>query len=432
MGILIGATLQAQAADRYVRQGASGTGSGSDWTNAYTTLPGSLTRGDTYYIADGTYSGYTFDDANSGTTLITIKKATVASHGTNTGWSEVFGDGVAAFTGQINFTTSNWVFDGVVGGGPDSWTSGHGFKVTNMNGTPALRTGAVSSITMRHVEMVGNDGSNQGGGSIANDGLAVYGGTNITLSHYYIHDMGRCIFFLSTQNFVAEYGYTGDFTSTSSTHAELASIWNFVIAPHHVTFRYNVFAHIEGTGGLIFDNVYTPTQTGMEIYGNVFYRPSGDSWDVANGVIGGWTGGNGEEFHNVYVYNNTFINMNQNTLSTFPRVYSGNVAKNNLWYNSSSPSFGTFATHDYNHFINSGGAHSEANGTSAESGDPFVDYLNLNFRLKAPTATGAVLPAPYNVDMYGTVRGANGVWNQGAAEFSSGPRPDPPRDVQVQ
>ena len=143
MGVLICSALQAQAADRYVRQGASGSGSGSDWSNAYTTLPGNLTRGDTYYIADGTYGGYSFDDANSGTTQITIKKATVANHGTSTGWSDAFGDGVAAFTGQINFATSNWVFDGVVGGGPDRWTSGHGFKVTNMSATPALRTDRV-------------------------------------------------------------------------------------------------------------------------------------------------------------------------------------------------------------------------------------------------------------------------------------------------
>src|SRR5687768_17254029 len=56
------AASAALAADRYVRQGATGSGNGSDWTNAYTSLPASLVRGDTYYVADGTYAGYTFDD----------------------------------------------------------------------------------------------------------------------------------------------------------------------------------------------------------------------------------------------------------------------------------------------------------------------------------------------------------------------------------
>src|SRR5262245_4189942 len=78
----------AAAATRFVRAGASGAANGSDWTNAYPSLPATLTRGDTYYVAAGTYSGYRFSTPASGTTLITIKKATVADHGTNTGWSD--------------------------------------------------------------------------------------------------------------------------------------------------------------------------------------------------------------------------------------------------------------------------------------------------------------------------------------------------------
>ena len=42
-------------ANRYVREAAAGANDGTDWTNAYTTLPASLTRGDTYYVADGAY-----------------------------------------------------------------------------------------------------------------------------------------------------------------------------------------------------------------------------------------------------------------------------------------------------------------------------------------------------------------------------------------
>ena len=73
---IFGLASSSEAANRYVRQGATGSPNGIDWTNAYTALPATLTRGDTYYIADGTYSSYTFDDAISGTTYITIKGIT--------------------------------------------------------------------------------------------------------------------------------------------------------------------------------------------------------------------------------------------------------------------------------------------------------------------------------------------------------------------
>jgi hypothetical protein len=119
------------AANHYVRAGASGTGSGADWTNAYTSLPATLVRGDTYYIAAGTYSGVTFKTATSGTTLITIKKATVADHGIATGWLDSYAAGQANFTSELIIESSNWVIDGQTGGGPGAWNSGFGFKITS-------------------------------------------------------------------------------------------------------------------------------------------------------------------------------------------------------------------------------------------------------------------------------------------------------------
>ena len=67
----------AEAAQVYcVRAGATGANTGADWNNAYTVLPATLVRGATYYVASGSYGAYTYDDAESGTTVITIKKAT--------------------------------------------------------------------------------------------------------------------------------------------------------------------------------------------------------------------------------------------------------------------------------------------------------------------------------------------------------------------
>jgi hypothetical protein len=52
-----------------------------------------------------------------------VLKATQQDHGTDSGWSPDYGDGRAVF-GKITFSSSFYVFDGRVGGGPSSWNSG--------------------------------------------------------------------------------------------------------------------------------------------------------------------------------------------------------------------------------------------------------------------------------------------------------------------
>ncbi|MFZ2473204.1 MAG: hypothetical protein WAW52_14835, partial [Methanothrix sp.] len=91
-------TTSAFSANYYVRSGATGNGSGSDWINAYTSLPSTLSRGtdstgSIYYIGAGKYEGYHFSKTTAPvdrTKVITIKKATVADHGTDTGWSAAY------------------------------------------------------------------------------------------------------------------------------------------------------------------------------------------------------------------------------------------------------------------------------------------------------------------------------------------------------
>ena len=169
--------LPAQAANHYVRAGASGSANGADWTNAYTTLPSTLTRGDTYYVADGTYPGRTFNTATSGTSLITIKKATIADHGISTGWTDAYGDGQASFTSQLVFTTGYWLVDGQVGGGPATtkagWTTGYGFKATETSSNPVLFVkGGAGNVSFRHIEVQGHGDGIDGG--IGNDAFQVY------------------------------------------------------------------------------------------------------------------------------------------------------------------------------------------------------------------------------------------------------------------
>jgi hypothetical protein len=94
-----GDVLLAPGDSYYVREGATGLGDGSDWTNAYTELPVDLERGTTYYLADGTYPIYTFDDPLDGEMYITIKKAIESDHGPAIDWDISYGDEQAIFTG---------------------------------------------------------------------------------------------------------------------------------------------------------------------------------------------------------------------------------------------------------------------------------------------------------------------------------------------
>ena len=107
----------------YIRAGATGANNGTSWTDAYTSIP-AFTRGVngvTYYVADGTYAPRELSTPASGGKVITIKKATVQDHGTNTGWNDSYGDGTATFSGGMSLLTSDWVIDGQTGGGPGNW-----------------------------------------------------------------------------------------------------------------------------------------------------------------------------------------------------------------------------------------------------------------------------------------------------------------------
>src|SRR5437660_7408456 len=73
LGVLLGGGA-GFAAIHCIQRGAAGASNGSDWANAYTDIPATLIRGDTYYVASGTYGAHTFL-ALAGTTYVNIKKA---------------------------------------------------------------------------------------------------------------------------------------------------------------------------------------------------------------------------------------------------------------------------------------------------------------------------------------------------------------------
>lgn len=421
----------ANAANQHVRPGAAGRNDGSDWANAYTKLPTSLNRGDTYYLANGSYGNYVFAAANSGAVAITVKKAVEADHGTATGWSSSYGDGQAVFT-NWQIYTDYYVFDGQRRNG--DWTSGttsqYGIKVA---GTSPVRldngsgTGG-DNLTFRYVDFQGG-GRDTGAGDDVIYGLA--GNTNLTFQYCALHDSDRTIFLMrgNWQNLTVDHSYLARNTSSPASHGEMLSMTEST----NVTWSNNVMEDIEGTAFIA--GLNGGTASNWKIFGNVAFhsaayiadsgRKSGHNFGVAGLVYVANDSSNNNQGNNFLVYNNTMVNIQGTYSGVVIQSGTGNEVRNNAWYASvrTNNSFnGTISHNWYYNTVQDGD--STTTKTVCTSGcDIFTSIGGKDFHLKAPTAAGTVLTAPYNADMNGAIRGADGNWDRGAFEFGSSNTP---------
>jgi hypothetical protein len=433
----------ATATNHYVLSSAKGNGSGTDWTNACTDFTGScavgsLVRGDTYYVGTGTYSGRTFNTSASSTSVITIKGATVADHGTDTGWTAAFsvsttdGGSQAVWTNEVDFTTSNWTFDGSVGPLWDTTPADYGFKFSDglsrgstlgVSGSVSNNGSAISNITMSHISALATsndvekefiEGATSGGAH-----------SNCTISHSLFNGWQGLVMTkgqsgTAYSNWVIEYNVMLNGSSTSANHGE----W---INPNERpidgwTIAFNLFRGYSGSAGMTGTIVANNSDNdSSQIYGNVF-----DGLRVGNGVITGTSQG---KLNNALVYNNTFLNMTSDSGNAIGGTGqgSGNVALNNLFYNTSAQMGGGFSS-DYDAFYSAKNAPSEAHGQTG-SGNPFVNSAGGNYELTADTSAWSALSAPFNIDADEVSR----VSSRGAYQFSSasGASVSPPTNLQA-
>jgi hypothetical protein len=401
-------TVSAEAANRYVRAGASGSANGTDWTNAYTTLPSTLTRGDTYYIADGSYGSYTFDDAPSGTTLITVKKATVASHGADTGWDNTYGDGQAIWTGwRFSGNTGYITLDG------QSPAVRYGFWVDFAEGSQgAAFTSGGHHTTIRYTDISGFEGS--GGHDYSAQTLPLYiasgsGNTDfLTISHCRLRGGDTLIQWEHGNDAIIEYNDLTDNLSTGSLHGNIVY---FTGNAQRVTFRYNR-AHNYNTEGFFVTGYGGSNISNIYIYGNVFY----------DGIFSGYYSRGIElrqdyTYGAFYVYNNTCVNLTYICV-TFAGGTSGGEVRNNLSVNAGG-------------FSVSGAASNNLTGATSL----FVSVATDDYHLSGPTAAGFTLASQFAKDPDGVTRGGNGVWDVGAYELGTGGDVMPPAiptNLQVQ
>jgi len=443
----------------YVRQGATGTGTGANWTNAFTALPASLSRGCTYYVAAGTYAGHLFNDAVSGSTVITIQSPTVSVHGIAAGWSDSF-VGQATFNtssganGIFDLNTSFYVIDGAYRNA--DWKSGYGIHLDNTGSVVGSAVGILSfdasNNTVRNVEVEGSHSQ----GSPQDRGVQSFGNSNLLVSHDYIHDVGNAsLLFRGTcpsscntvaSNITLEYSYVSvDFSNPAVGHAEGIS---FAEGVDNIAWRYNKFVNINGTGAMANASSHTSTQDAFNgpfyIYGNLFWLDDAfwPVWYPTWCQVGGFYANiNVKNTGDIYVYNNTIGNMGDNfgSCQSNGASHDGGIhfdddglsggsavnpaidhAKNNIWWGSADAvTTGNIPAPQLDISNNTA---SVSSGKFVLTSTPFDFHLTSHIAGASLTNVGtywngtALVANTFDVDMDGTIRTT---WDQGAFELAT-------------
>lgn len=420
------------AANVCVGPSATGDGTGNDWNNQAAWSSITLARGNTYFLADGTYGSKQLSTPVSGSNYIYIKKARILSHGPATGWQNSFGDGVAQFdTATVTVTTGYWDINGVSGGGQGSWTAGHGIAFSSAAGKSIdfiTISSGVGNLFFRHLAFtqVGNTTT-----SVARANAFYNAGdlNSTTIEYCYINNIGGLPWFFrgGTGNII-QYNYTGDICGMSvadpNQHCEALVLHNM----SDVHFRYNYIGKCPSSGGFVKNN--TNESSDVRIYGNVF--TNGFPINCNSGPCTNWR-----------IANNTFHSFSGGPWGG-DGAKTGWITYNNLLYNSSS--FSAVGSHAWLSRVSGGQCKSGADVTSnvtvlyptncdkfPETTDPFVDSSGSTpeaFQLKAPISgysgydicslDACTGEKKYNIDLFGFMRGANGTWSPGAFEFAGG------------
>jgi hypothetical protein len=399
----------------FVNQAGAPGGDGTSWSTAFDDLPSPAERGGVYFFGDGDYSELMLDTEESGEESITLKKATALDHGTEQGWDAGFGDGQARFP-SITMVTDFWVIDGKTRN-DGNWADvdAYGFRTDGVMAHTINFGSGSNDVVFRYVDVGGpaGDGFDPG---LPKEGFYFGGFDDVlarwTISKCHVHDVYLPFQLAGASEITIEYSWLGPNWSKETirgqTHAS------------RIIIRHNVFKDgCQGTPGdptatgctaqiAMWDNEVPGSFDGSEIYGNVIWTTKPTAHSDACILVGGDDGVSaaGVSANDVLVYNNTIAGIQAGTCGIrMPGTHTGVVVANNVWYGLAS------------------GLDTPCEADTCENNEmlaasAFVDAAAGDFRLGGATAPGTALPAPYDVDVTGTKRGADGVWDLGAYEYA--------------
>jgi hypothetical protein len=411
----------------------SGSHTGADWNNALDNLPSTLTRGDIYYLADGSYGSYVFN--TSGTTSVEIRKAQSYDNCISTGWNtSTMGSSQAIFatspqllieaTGLIlngNGQQSAQGCGGSVGSSPTAsltTPTDCGIKIDNSasGNTDGISDEADSvTFTLEYVEYLGS-----GNATTENYLIRADNSPGATINHMYIHNFGAvCVVVGGASNFVFTNNYIfrnqvtpGDDPSHGQCLQSGGDSGNFNVSR-------NVFRDLGGTAVIMAWVGSGEVESGpYNFYDNVIWNTPGytPAYPSANGLLACI---NGFTCDNVTLMQNTIALMPTGAQTGIDSETGGSyTVQNNIWYDDAvigdADNLGTF-TESYNSYLASGTScpSGTSNVCANSSSNPFTASSTGNFTLASDASdwnNRLSLSSPYNVDAAGnsfsTDRGA--------------------------
>ena len=449
IGIIVAMLFTASsafAACHTVTPSGAGAKNGTDWNNALAGLPTNPTRGDIYYLADGSYGQYAFSAPVSGTTKVEFRKAQSYDNCTSTGWNvTTMGSSQAVFTGfalTTSYVTVNGNGTSVIqgcGGAPGSTVTANpptpsdcGIKIDNSlcTGTSANSCNApipignfstsarVAGYSFEYTELKGQ-------GNNAAEEMEVWAPFNGTgdagsFVHVYMHNAG-CVYLQDgADSRTVAYSYFWGTEVNGAPDGTCHGQYSFSNGNDSNSIEHhNVYRDITGTAIWTFA-AGGGTHTNWQFYDNII-------WDTNSGVaLGNLSDGliacinSGSNCNGFVFYQNTIVNVSGNSGINNENT-GGYTVENNLWYGITHGQT-VFATgtggkyiENHNSFLASGSSCSSSIGDvcNASAPSPFTNWLAGNFTLvsdKADWSNRALLAAPYTVDAAGdtftTDRGA--------------------------
>jgi len=445
--ILASTTASCFGTNYYVRKGATGSNKGTDWTNAWNEMNqinfSTLACGDTVWIAGGNYTTALRGNkiCTSGSILTFNRvQATDAVPVAAEGWNASYDNLVTLPNINIPGPSAYIAINGRIPYGIQvaiPGTSGDGIDGGAGNGSAQ----PIDHITFAYIEVFGpacvTAGSCTGGGVIGVNVMPYCQGanrTNLVFDHMSVHRIGEAFRGCGWDNSFVQYSLIYDTHNDGQQHEDIL----YSNPPYqNVTWRYNKIFQ-SPNDGLFFE--YGTGAVNFAFYGNVVYHSGG--WLIC------FKQADGVSYGPVYIYNNTFENDGtfgdyQPGWLGFSNMVKGSEVANNIFENITSDAQSTPPDPNHNAYSISS-ANDNGNGSitynpgrlgastmfeNESPSNPIAADFHLTATGASTFANGKILPAPYNMDPDGNVRGSGGSWTMGAYQASGTTRPSPPTNL---